>query len=141
MEIYTAGRLARIAGSWSSGYDIALTQRRSPVRIRSSPSSSPASSRGPDRASRVSNRRSEGGDEDRDERKARERDQGEPPRLVSQMHVIGDDEGPFDRREDDEDEDRLKVRQAKAVRVLFRDGDHREHEEHHDVGALLQFLC
>ena len=26
------------AGSWSSGYDIALTQRRSPVRIRPSPS-------------------------------------------------------------------------------------------------------
>src|SRR2546430_13745364 len=27
----------RVAGSWSSGYDIALTWRRSPVRIRSSP--------------------------------------------------------------------------------------------------------
>ena len=26
------------AGSWSSGYDVALTQRRSPVRIRPSPS-------------------------------------------------------------------------------------------------------
>src|SRR3972149_3912698 len=25
------------AGSWSSGYDISLTRRRSPVRIRSSP--------------------------------------------------------------------------------------------------------
>src|SRR2546428_11967635 len=29
--------LGRVAGSWSSGYDIALTWRRSPVRIRSSP--------------------------------------------------------------------------------------------------------
>src|SRR3972149_2097678 len=28
----------RPEGSWSSGYDIALTQRRSPVRIRPSPS-------------------------------------------------------------------------------------------------------
>src|SRR5271170_2571495 len=26
------------SGSWSSGYDVALTQRRSPVRIRPSPS-------------------------------------------------------------------------------------------------------
>src|SRR3989442_15815982 len=37
MEIYTARSLRGAAGSWSSGYDIALTQRRSPVRIRSSP--------------------------------------------------------------------------------------------------------
>src|SRR6266516_506714 len=29
--------IGRGAGSWSSGYDIALTWRRSPVRIRSSP--------------------------------------------------------------------------------------------------------
>src|SRR2546425_11027681 len=32
-----AAGLGRVAGSWSSGYDIALTWRRSPVRIRSSP--------------------------------------------------------------------------------------------------------
>src|SRR5438445_488846 len=32
-----AAGLGRGAGSWSSGYDIALTWRRSPVRIRSSP--------------------------------------------------------------------------------------------------------
>src|SRR3989449_6731530 len=32
-----AAGLGRRAGSWSSGYDIALTWRRSPVRIRSSP--------------------------------------------------------------------------------------------------------
>ena len=38
MDIYTAPCLRGFAGSWSSGYDIALTQRRSPVRIRSSPS-------------------------------------------------------------------------------------------------------
>src|SRR5438876_8630205 len=31
------GGEARSLGSWSSGYDIALTWRRSPVRIRSSP--------------------------------------------------------------------------------------------------------
>src|SRR5213078_2161493 len=37
LEIYTARRVPPPAGSWSSGHDIALTQRRSPVRIRSSP--------------------------------------------------------------------------------------------------------
>jgi len=37
MEIYIVGCVGRLSGSWSSGYDIALTQRRSPVRIRSSP--------------------------------------------------------------------------------------------------------
>ncbi len=31
-------RSGRDAGSWSSGYDVALTQRRPPVRIRPSPS-------------------------------------------------------------------------------------------------------
>src|SRR3970282_1168794 len=38
MGIYTAPTFVPAPGSWSSGYDIALTQRRSPVRIRSSPS-------------------------------------------------------------------------------------------------------
>src|SRR5207247_2370341 len=40
---------AQPPGAWSSGYDIALTQRRSPVRIRSSPLSLPVADAGPDR--------------------------------------------------------------------------------------------
>src|SRR5437867_1965749 len=37
VNLYTTSGRPRVAGSWSSGYDIALTQRRSPVRIRPSP--------------------------------------------------------------------------------------------------------
>lgn len=32
-----AGELSRLPGSWSSGFDVALTRRRSPVRIRPGP--------------------------------------------------------------------------------------------------------
>src|SRR3972149_9889056 len=37
MNLYTHRGVRRGKGSWSSGYDVALTQRRSPVRIRPSP--------------------------------------------------------------------------------------------------------
>src|SRR5207237_10655819 len=55
MEIYTAGCVAQPSGSWSSGYDIALTQRRSPVRIRSSPLFLPVADAGPDRETNAIN--------------------------------------------------------------------------------------
>src|SRR5438309_1341427 len=64
MEIYTARSLRGAAGSWSSGYDIALTQRRSPVRIRSSPflSAGPGTRR-PRTGLRMGRGRRERGDE------------------------------------------------------------------------------
>ncbi len=40
-------RSGRFAGSWSSGYDVALTQRRPPVRIRPSPSDNDPARFGP----------------------------------------------------------------------------------------------
>src|SRR5437867_12738590 len=68
LEIYTARRVPPPSGSWSSGYDIALTQRRSPVRIRSSPLRfrfDPPS---------VCDRRGEGRDQHRHQGEARQRD-------------------------------------------------------------------
>src|SRR2546426_6764245 len=117
MGIYTAGCVARPSGSWSSGYDIALTQRRSPVRIRSSPSliRSEAASMGHlIRRRSMSYRRGERGDEYHHQGKASQRNQGEPPRLITEMHVICDDEACLDRRHNDEKNDSEGV---------FKDGE------------------
>src|SRR5439155_10469260 len=89
MEIYTAGCVAQPSGSWSSGHDIALTQRRSPVRIRSSPLFLLVADAGPrDRTSSMCDRRGESRDKHGHQREAGERNQSEPPRLISKMHVI-----------------------------------------------------
>src|SRR2546428_10631121 len=116
MEIYTARSLRGAAGSWSSGYDIALTQRRSPVRIRSSPflSAGPGTRR-PRTGLRMGRGRRERGDEHRDERQAPQRKQREPSPVVPHVHVASDNKALLGLRDDDPDGKRLEPRPAAAV--------------------------
>src|SRR5438093_85493 len=112
MEIYTARSLRGAAGSWSSGYDIALTQRRSPVRIRSSPFLlvGPEPMGRPRTGLRMGRGRRERGDEHRDEGQSPQRNQRDPSRFVPQVHVVGDNKARLDRRKDDQAGNRLEPR-------------------------------
>ena len=82
-------------------------------------------------------RRGESRDKHRHQREAGERNQGEPPRLISKMHVICYDEARFDRRHDHEKDDSEGMFEDGEVTGRgdcdFESGDHKEYREDRDV--------
>jgi len=90
-----------------------------------------------DRTSSMCDRRGESRDKHGHQREAGERNQGEPPRLISKMHVICDDEARFDRRHDHEKDDSEGMFEDGEVTGRgdcdFESGDHKEYREDRDV--------